>query len=90
MVIEAKCFKKCEKKSKKALQIIYFGLWYTRRLFQNHCSFVKGCRKVKSEYQKRGRTDGDSSDYFLRVNTFYIDFKIMFLEVLNKEIKISF
>ena len=53
-------------------------------------SFVKGCRNVKSGYQKRGRTDGDSINYFLRASTFYIGFKITFLKILNKEIKISF
>ena len=46
--------------------------------------------KCKVRYHKRGDTDGSPIHCFLRGNTFYIGFKIMFLEILSKEMKISF
>lgn len=42
---------------------------------------------VKSLYQKRGHTDRDPVNCFLRANT-YIGFKTVFLEILNKELRI--
>ena len=42
---------------------------------------------IKSLYQKRGYTDGDPVNCFLRANT-YIGFKIVFLKILNKELRI--
>ena len=41
-------------------------------------------------YQKRGRTNGDPINCFFKSKHFYIGFKIMFLKILNKEIKMFF
>ena len=46
-----------------------------------------------SGYKKRGFTDWhpiNSFFFFKRTKTFYIEFKIAFLKILNKKIKISF
>ena len=79
-----------KKKINKVLQIIYFSLRWTKQLFQKHHSFVEGCLNAKSGYQGRGHTCGDPINCFLRGKAFYIGFKITFLKIINKEIKISF
>lgn len=56
----------------------------------NKVAFSKTEFSRKISKCKGERTDGDSINCFLRANTFYIGFKIMFLEILNKEIQISF
>ena len=69
----------------KAFWIIYFSLWWTKQLSQKHHSFVKWCQNAKSGYRKEGVPTGYY--YFLGKNIFYVGFKIIFLEILNKEIK---
>ena len=65
------------KKIKKALQIIYFNLRWTKQLFQKHYSFIKVCRLLFiQDIKKDDVLTGILLIVFLRTNTFCIGFNL--------------